>query len=83
MIVIPFDRSLHPLLNSTERSCRTGSIGYNVGRGTKERQILAEPRQGRKAATVREFLWVFGRATSLFPGPCFLSRAHTGSRSFI
>jgi hypothetical protein len=36
--------------------------GYGCGIiavGTKERQILAEPRQGRKAATVGEFLWVF------------------------
>jgi len=39
-------------------ACRIGVIGYNAS-GTEERQILAEPRQGRKAATVGRFLWVF------------------------
>ena len=43
--------------------CDTAGIEYNTQRGTKERQILAEPRQDRKVATVREFLWVFRRAT--------------------
>lgn len=33
--------------------------------GTEERQTLTEPRQGRKAATVGEFLWVFGGAIPL------------------
>jgi hypothetical protein len=36
--------------------------------GTEERQILAKPRQGRKAATVGEFLWVFRRAKAIING---------------
>jgi hypothetical protein len=39
--------------------CATQAISCIMQPGTEERQILAEPRQDRKVATVSEFLWVF------------------------
>ncbi len=41
---------------------------YNES-GARERQILAEPRQGLAAATVGEFLWVFPGTSSLALSP--------------
>ena len=41
---------------------RPANLWYNAP-GTEKRQIRAKPRQGREAATVGAFLWVFGGAT--------------------
>jgi hypothetical protein len=74
---------IHMIMNKIcSAVCSGVRIGYNSCCGTKEWQILAEPRQGRKAATVREFLWVFRRATSVLERHPFPT-VTTPLRSFV